>query len=120
MRKYIRAHLECNMNSPNPYTAQNECPVRTLQERIVSFGRRAAAEAQQRAHQRQVQRLEQRSELNCPDSRIRAWEKLHGLQLPSDPAHPILDLIAIDTRLTRTQVLDAQGRRKQQESGTAP
>jgi hypothetical protein len=46
----------------------------------------------------------QRSELNPPDVRIRAWEKLHGLRLPSDSAHPILDVIAVGTRLTLAEI----------------
>jgi hypothetical protein len=46
----------------------------------------------------------QRSELNPPDVRIRAWEKVHGLQLPSESAHPILDVIAMGTRLTLADV----------------
>jgi hypothetical protein len=30
--------------------------------------------------------------------RIRAWEKVHGLRMPADSAHPILEVIAGDTR----------------------
>jgi hypothetical protein len=51
---------------------------------------------------------EQRSDANPPDVRIRTWERLHGLRLPSDRAHPILDVIAVSMRLTLTQVHDEQ------------
>ena len=51
---------------------------------------------------------EQRSDRNPPDVRIRIWEKLHGLRLPKDAAHPILEVIAISTRLTLDEVREEQ------------
>jgi hypothetical protein len=65
---------------------------------------RSELEEQERAHQRGLELAVQRSELNPPDVRIRAWEKLHGLRLPSDSAHPILDVIAVGTRLTLAEI----------------
>jgi hypothetical protein len=69
---------------------------------------RFAQEEHEREERRRRELAEQRSDANTPDVRIRAWEKLHGLRLPSDPAHPILDLIAVSTRLTLAQVQDEQ------------
>ena len=68
-------------------------------------------EEHERAEKRRRELAEQRSDANTPDVRIRSWERLHGLRLPSDPAHPILDLIAVSTRLTLAQVRDEQGAR---------
>jgi hypothetical protein len=65
-------------------------------------------EEHERAEKRRRELAEQRSDANTPDVRIRSWEKLHGLRLPSDPAHPILDLIAVSTRLTLAQVREEQ------------
>jgi hypothetical protein len=65
---------------------------------------RSELEREERANQRRLDLAVQRSELNPPTVRIRAWEKLHGLQLPLDPAHPILDVIALGTRLTLAEV----------------
>jgi hypothetical protein len=65
---------------------------------------RSELEEEERANQRRRELAVQRSELNPPDVRIRAWEKLHGLHLPSDSAHPILDVIAVSTRLTLAEV----------------
>ena len=76
------------------------------------FGARLVLEQRRRAHERRLYRTEQVSDLNSPEERIRAWEKLHRLQLPQDPAHAILDLVAINTRLTLEQVLEAQARRR--------
>ena len=67
-----------------------------------------AAEASARAAKRRVELEELRSELNSPEQRVRAWERVHGLALPLDPNHPILDVIAIKTRLTMQQVQAVQ------------
>lgn len=69
---------------------------------------RVARDEYERAEKRRVELAEQRSELNSPDARIRTWERIHALRLPSDPAHPILDVIAIGTRLTLEQVREEQ------------
>ena len=75
--------------------------VRTAAERL-------AHEASERAEKRRQELAEQRSDLNPPDVRIRTWEKIHQLRLPSDPAHPILDVIAVSTRLTLAEVREEQ------------
>ena len=78
---------------------------------IQTPAERYAQEEHQREERRQRELAEQRSDANTPDVRIRAWEKLHGLRLPSDPAHPILDVIAVSTRLTLAQVREEQAAR---------
>ena len=69
---------------------------------------RLAQEEHERAEKRRQELAEQRSDLNPPDVRIRTWEKVHQLRMPSDPAHPVLDVIAISTRLTLAQVREEQ------------
>jgi hypothetical protein len=69
---------------------------------------RLAHEEHERAEKRREELAEQRSDRNPPDVRIRMWERLHQLRLPSDPAHPILDVIAISTRLTLAEVQEEQ------------
>ena len=61
-----------------------------------------------------------------PNVRIRAWEKLHGLRLPASSTHRILDIIAVDTRLTLAEVQEEQQaraaealRRRQQKAAEA-
>jgi len=75
--------------------------VRTPAERL-------AQEEFERTEKRRQELAEQRSDLNPPEVRIRAWERIHALRLPSDPAHPILDVIAISTRLTLEEVRQEQ------------
>jgi hypothetical protein len=67
-----------------------------------------AAEANARAAKRRVDLEELSSDLKTPEERIRAWERVHGLALPFDPKHPILDVIAVRTRLTTQQVQAVQ------------
>jgi hypothetical protein len=71
-------------------------------------GERLAQEEHERTEERRRELAEQRSNLNPPDVRIRTWEKLHQLRLPTDPAHPVLDVIAVSTRLTLAEVREEQ------------
>ena len=67
-----------------------------------------AAEAEATAAVRRVELEALRSDLNTPEQRIRAWERVHGLSLPRDPNHHILVSIALETRLTLKQVQAVQ------------
>ena len=69
---------------------------------------RLAAEQLERAERNRVTREEMRSDHSSVTQRIRAWEKLHGLQLPRDPNHLILRQIAKQTGLSMHAVLDEQ------------
>jgi hypothetical protein len=57
---------------------------------------------------RQQQIDEQSSPLNCPSVRIKAWERLHQLDLPRDPAHRLVNVIAANTGLTVDEVRGEQ------------
>ncbi len=83
---------------------------------VTTLRARRALENEERAQQRLAQLSAQRSESNSPDVRIRNWEKLHGLRLPSDPQHPVLDVIAAATRLTLPEVQAEQRARSQQRA----
>ena len=75
---------------------------------IKSHSERIAEEEHEREKKRSLQLAEQRSDLNPPELRIRAWEQLHGLRMPSDPEHPVLYVIAVSTRLTIAEVQQEQ------------
>jgi hypothetical protein len=75
---------------------------------VKTAAERLAQEEDERAERRRQELAEQRSDLNPPDVRIRTWEKVHQLRLPSDPMHPILDVIAVSTRLTLEEVREEQ------------
>jgi len=75
---------------------------------VTNAAERLAHEEFERAEKRRLELAEQRSDLNPPDIRIRTWERIHELRMPSDPAHPILDVIALGTGLTLEQVREEQ------------
>jgi len=75
---------------------------------LVDPAERLAREEYERSEKRRQELAQQRSELNPPEVRIRTWERIHQLRMPSDPVHPILDVIAISTRLTLEEVREEQ------------
>ena len=75
---------------------------------LVNPAERLAREEYERSEKRRQELAQQRSELNPPEVRIRTWERIHQLRMPSDPVHPILDVIAISTRLTLEEVREEQ------------
>ena len=80
----------------------------SARESVIKSPERLAQEQEERAEKRRLELAEQRSDLNPPEVRIRTWERIHGLRLPSDPEHPIVDVIAIGTRLTIEEVRNEQ------------
>src|SRR6185503_20329222 len=75
---------------------------------LYDYRQRRAIEETERAERRREQHAQQHSVLNSADLRIRAWEKVHQLRLPSNPSHPALALIAVATQLTLEDVLNEQ------------
>jgi hypothetical protein len=69
---------------------------------------------EERAAARQRE-LDSQSELTShPQERIRIWERLHALQLPVAPTHPLVAVIAAQTSLSTRDIRDEQQRRKAQ------
>jgi hypothetical protein len=77
-------------------------------EILSDYRQRRALEERERAERKRVDLAEQHSTLNSADLRIRAWEKVHQLRMPSDPNHPVLDAIAVATQLTLEDVQNEQ------------
>jgi hypothetical protein len=82
--------------------------------------RERAAEEEERVNERTRQLEELRSELNSAPTRIRAWEKMHGLRLPISPNHPVLAVIAGATGIPLPALRqEQQARRAKQETPPA-
>jgi hypothetical protein len=56
---------------------------------------------------------EQTAELNVPGVRIRAWELVHALRMPSGAEHPILQQIATMTHLSLADIHEEQRMRSE-------
>jgi hypothetical protein len=56
----------------------------------------------------QKQLAEQSSVLNSPSDRIRVWERRHQIDLPRDPGHRLIKLIAANTGLSAEDVYAEQ------------
>jgi hypothetical protein len=82
--------------------------LRGSDESLMDYQRRREIEAQARLEHRRLEIAEQTLEQNLAGARIRAWEKVHALRLPSDPEHLILDQIALTTRLSLPQIHEEQ------------
>jgi hypothetical protein len=92
---------------------------RPVTELISTYAERLALAEQERAQKRRLELAEQRSEHNPPVVRIRAWEKVHGLRMPHDPMHPILDVIVTGTGLTLAEVREEQRMRAAERAARA-
>jgi hypothetical protein len=98
--------------SPMRWLLKSEAVVvRREPEPLSDYRARLRLEEQERAERKRMDQLDQRSSANSPETRVRAWEKVHALRMPVDPNHPILDVIAVATRLTLTEVQEEQRRR---------
>jgi hypothetical protein len=73
---------------------------------------RLVHEQMERAERRRAAREQMQSSGLPPAEKIRAWERLHGLQLPHDPDHIVLRLVAKGTGLTLREVLNEQSSRR--------
>jgi hypothetical protein len=72
---------------------------------------RLAEERAQADERRRIELLDLSSAANAPATRIRAWERAHGLALPHAATHPVLSAVAAATHLTLEQVQEEQRRR---------
>ena len=66
----------------------------------------------------QKQLAEQSSTLNSPSDRIRVWERRHQIDLPRDPGHRLIKLIAANTGLSAEDVYAEQRLRAEARSTT--
>jgi hypothetical protein len=72
---------------------------------------RLAVERAEADERRRLELLDLSSTANTPATRIRAWERTHGLTLPRTATHPVLASVAAATHLTLEQVQEEQRRR---------
>lgn len=81
-------------------------------EALSDYRQRRALEEHQRAELKRAELAEQHSASNSIDLRIRAWERVHGLRMPADSGHPVLDAIAAATQLSLADIQNEQRLRR--------
>ena len=86
-------------------------------ELVVDRSERLALEEQERERTRSQRYEELRSEFNSTAVRVRAWEKLHGLRLPTSSVHPILRVISAATGIPVAAIRDEQQARRDASAG---
>ena len=96
-------------DTPRSFGARSAMPY--AGEPSDEFRTRILRQQEEQAERRQQDLAEQSSALNTPDARIRIWERLHEVQLPRDPAHSLIKVIAAGTGLTVEQVHEQQRQR---------
>ena len=83
------------------------------------YRRRRELEEAERAELKRMNLETQCSPSSSADLRIRAWEKLHRLSMPSDPTHRVLAAIATATQLTLADVQNEQRLRSARRASAA-
>lgn len=110
--------------TPPPGESTSDLPIQSRvsprSDPIRTHAEMLAVEEDVKAARRLLELEELRSDLKSPQERIRAWERLHGLTLPLNPNHPILDAIAVKTRLTLQQVQAVQREDAARRAARAP
>jgi hypothetical protein len=99
------------MNAMTTLLAKDERFTFRDAEILSDYRQRRALEELEHAELKRADLAEQHSAVNTVDVRIRAWEKVHALRMPSDPKHPVLHAIAAATQLALADVLNEQGLR---------
>ena len=87
----------------------------------VAAERREQIAAQQAEMQaRKDQNLARQTAVDStPEVRIALWERRHGLALPRDPRHPLMQFVATSTDLQIEQVREEQKSRAQRRAAAA-
>jgi hypothetical protein len=78
---------------------------------MMDFRARLIHQQAEAAERRRLDLAEQSSRLKTAEERIRIWERIHEVNLPRDPAHRLVDIIATNTGLTDADVHEEQQRR---------
>lgn len=86
----------------------------------ADYRARLALEQSYAEERRRAELLELTAPANAPETRIRAWERTHGLTLPRAEQHPAVNFVATATGLTIEQVHAEQRRRRMPVPASMP
>ena len=83
----------------------------SAEDPMMDFKARLVHQQAEAAERRRVDLAEQSSQLRTAEERIRTWERIHEVNLPKDPTHRLVEIIATNTGLSGADVRDEQQRR---------
>lgn len=78
---------------------------------LIDLRSRIQREQQEALERRSQALIDQSSPDSSPAVRVRVWERLHQVRLPSDPEHTVLLIVAQQTGLSLGEVLEVQRQR---------
>lgn len=104
----VASTLEKPLGQGTLFAAARSQYARAGDELVTDFRRRLELDEEARVERKRVDLAEQTLEPNVPGVRIRAWERVHALRMPSSPGHPVLILIAGATQLSLAAVHEEQ------------
>ena len=99
------------MNQYKPTPSLGRPSASSPEDPMMDFRARLVHQQAEAAERRRIDLAEQSSRLKTPEERIRIWERIHEVNLPKDPAHRLVEIIATNTGLTDADVRDEQQRR---------
>ena len=114
------AAYEEQMPSASILSARDNPLTSTAVDIMLDHRARLAIEEETRLAKRVAAQAAQCEISTAPETRIRAWERLHELRLPSDAGHPIVTIVALATHLTMAEVWQVQQSRDAARQGTRP
>lgn len=100
------------MSDPRWDDRPNRPPTQFAGELVADYRERLQRQQAEATEQRARELAEQTSTLNTASDRIRIWERRHGLPLPTDPSHRLLQVVASGTGLTLEAVRAEQRLRR--------
>jgi hypothetical protein len=99
------------VNQYKPSQSLGRPSVPSADDPMMDFRARLIHQQAESAERRRMDLAEQSSRLKTAEERIRIWERIHEVNLPKDPAHRLIEIIAANTGLADSDVREEQQRR---------
>lgn len=99
------------MNQYKPMSSMGRTTAPAADDPMMDFRARLVHQQAEAAERRRLDLAEQSSRLKTAEERIRIWERIHEVNLPKDPTHRLIEIIAANTGLADSDVREEQQRR---------
>ena len=99
------------MSQYKPMSSMGRPAAPSADDPMMDFRARLVHQQAEAAERRRLDLAEQSSRLKTAEERIRIWERIHEVNLPKDPTHRLIEIIAANTGLADSDVREEQQRR---------